>query len=106
MLQTCPDCNNDYAGRKGQRRNSLRCAACARKRQTSLQKVQQKFRRALKSGLAAKSGCQICGSEKSEAHHDDYAAPLAVRWLCRAHHLQHHVKFGPGLNAFLKETSA
>jgi len=41
----------------------------------------------------------VCGAEKSDAHHDDYAAPLAVRWLCRTHHFQHHAKFGGGKNA-------
>jgi len=34
--------------------------------------------------------CEICGCEKSEAHHDDYSRPLDVRWLCRVHHLMHH----------------
>jgi hypothetical protein len=43
--------------------------------------------------------CEVCGRSYSIAHHDDYAAPLAVRWLCRAHHRQHHLKFGPGENA-------
>jgi len=57
-------------------------------------------------GIVIKLSCEICGSEKSEAHHDDYAAPLDVRWLCRAHHRQHHVQHGPGLNAFSEETSA
>ena len=35
--------------------------------------------------------CEVCGA-RAEAHHDDYSQPLAVRWLCRKHHLQHHVK--------------
>ena len=53
--------------------------------------------------------CEICskaGRWHIHAHHDDYAAPLDVRWLCRSHHKQHHDKFGPGKNAFIAELSA
>ena len=34
--------------------------------------------------------CEICGSLKTEAHHDDYDKPLEVRWLCRIHHMRYH----------------
>ena len=34
--------------------------------------------------------CEICGKEKTEAHHDDYDKPLEVRWLCRSHHAITH----------------
>lgn len=44
----------------------------------------------LRRGLIHKQPCEICGAEKAEAHHDDYLRPLAVRWLCRAHHRQVH----------------
>lgn len=37
-------------------------------------------------------------SEKVHAHHDDYAKPLDVRWLCVKHHTIHHRNNGPGLN--------
>lgn len=56
---------------------------------------------AIASGKLTRLPCETCGSRRYvEAHHDDYAKPLAVRWLCKSHHRQHHVKFGPGLNAF------
>lgn len=48
--------------------------------------------RAIKSGKLTKGACEICGSEKVEAHHDDYYKPLEVRWLCRKHHLELHGK--------------
>lgn len=42
--------------------------------------------RALKSGELVRTGCEVCGEPKVDAHHDDYRFPLAVRWLCRRHH--------------------
>lgn len=42
--------------------------------------------------------CEVCGSKKTVAHHDDYLKPLNVRWLCQAHHKQWHAKHGPGKN--------
>ena len=41
--------------------------------------------RALLRGDLSKEPCEVCGN-RSEAHHDDYSKPLAVRWLCRRHH--------------------
>jgi hypothetical protein len=45
---------------------------------------------ALKSGTLKRQPCQICGAEKSHAHHDDYSKPLAVEWLCHQHHMERH----------------
>jgi len=45
--------------------------------------------------------CEVCGTEiRIHAHHDDYALPLVVRWLCAAHHSQWHKKYGEGKNPF------
>jgi len=41
-------------------------------------------------GKVDKLPCEVCGIEKTEAHHDDYTKPLDVRWLCRKHHVEHH----------------
>ena len=48
------------------------------------------LRSALNRGLITKQPCEICGTEDSEAHHDDHAKALDVRWLCRAHHKALH----------------
>lgn len=47
-------------------------------------------KRALVSGRLVRMNCEACGSMKSEAHHDDYSQPFAVRWLCRPHHRAAH----------------
>jgi len=49
-------------------------------------------RRAIISGRLQRAPCEVCGSSKVDAHHDDYSMPLAVRWLCRTHHVEHHAK--------------
>lgn len=54
---------------------------------------------AIKIGKIVRQPCEECGAEKAEAHHDDYAKPLEVRWLCRSHHTQWHIKHGEALNA-------
>lgn len=44
--------------------------------------------------------CSNCsGTERVEAHHDDYEFPLEVRWLCRWCHRAWHRVHGQGRNA-------
>ena len=48
-----------------------------------------------------KEPCEVCGTDTAiHAHHDDYAKPLNVRWLCSAHHSQWHAENGEALNPF------
>ena len=37
--------------------------------------------------------CEVCGAQKSQAHHSDYSKPLQVRWLCFVHHRAEHGQF-------------
>jgi len=46
--------------------------------------------KALRAGTLAKQQCSVCGSTKSESHHEDYTQPLEVIWFCRQHHSAHH----------------
>lgn len=48
--------------------------------------------RAIRAGRITRDACETCGSPDTEAHHDDYAKPLSVRWLCRKHHRELHAK--------------
>ena len=45
---------------------------------------------ALNSGKLKKLPCIVCGSLKSQAHHEDYSKPLEVIWLCALHHKRLH----------------
>lgn len=47
---------------------------------------------AIESGKLVRQPCEKCGSEPTEAHHDDYSKPLDVRWLCKPCHGQEHRK--------------
>jgi hypothetical protein len=45
---------------------------------------------AIANGSLTRQPCEVCGAARVDAHHDDYDRPLAVRWLCRGHHLKLH----------------
>ena len=45
---------------------------------------------AVSRGLITRQPCEVCGAEQTDAHHDDYSRPMAVRWLCRQHHKDAH----------------
>ena len=44
-----------------------------------------------RSGSVKRMPCEICGSKKSEGHHEDYSKPLDVVWLCSRHHCDRHI---------------
>ena len=48
------------------------------------------LRYAIRLGLLKQRPCAICGSVKSQGHHEDYSKPLEVIWLCQLHHSEKH----------------
>ena len=50
--------------------------------------------------LIKKYACESCSSTETltHGHHDDYAYPLTVRWLCAKCHVAWHRENGHGLN--------
>ena len=54
--------------------------------------ARHKLHMAVKNGKVKKQPCEVCGSDESEAHHIEYEKPLEVKWLCRKHHHETHMK--------------
>lgn len=48
---------------------------------------------AVRDGRLVRLPCDVCGSQKVQAHHADYSKPLDVRWLCFVHHRMEHGQF-------------
>jgi hypothetical protein len=46
--------------------------------------------RAIVDGRLVRQPCEVCGDQKSHAHHEDYSKPLDVMWLCHKHHIALH----------------
>ena len=70
-----------------------------RERNPNKYKAHGKIAYAIKTGDLVSMPCEVCKStENLHAHHDDYAKPLNIRWLCSAHHSQWHAENGEGLN--------
>jgi len=36
--------------------------------------------------------CSVCGCSRVHGHHEDYAKPKEVIWLCPLHHKQRHIE--------------
>lgn len=53
-------------------------------------KARLTVRVAVYQGRLKKGTCEVCGSSKTEGHHEDYSKPLDVRWFCRLHHVAVH----------------
>lgn len=45
---------------------------------------------ALRAGKIERRPCEMCGNRRAHAHHEDYAKPLEVTWLCARHHREVH----------------
>jgi hypothetical protein len=65
---------------------------------TAQNRAKARVANALKRGLLARGECE-CADEfcsgKIHGHHEDYARPLRVRWLCAFHHRVAHKAIGP-----------
>lgn len=53
-------------------------------------KARRLLNNAIQSGRIKRQSCEICGEQRTHAHHDNYRKPYDVRWLCIRHHAEHH----------------
>ena len=87
-----------YVNKAGLAGRQSRCKPCFRRQLVATEDYRKKHnarnavRLALKSGrMARPAACSAClTSTFVHGHHDDYAKPLDVRWLCKACHEEHH----------------
>jgi hypothetical protein len=99
-LCTKKDVRANYAARREQYRDYDRARYKMPGRREAIEKstnkdplkvwVRKATHSALNWGLLVRRPCEVCGDEKSDAHHPDYTKPLEVRWLCRLHHMHAH----------------
>ena len=87
-----------YAKTEAGKRARIRGTRAYRLKYPAKTKARNMVGNAVRDGKLFREPCGDCGAEKAHAHHDDYAKPLNVRWLCPAHHREWHKENGPGVN--------
>ena len=76
--------------------------AAYRDRNPAKSKAHAVVSRQIRAGNLFSEPCETCGETSNVvAHHDDYAKPLNVRWLCPPCHFEWHKENGEGLNGDL-----
>jgi transposase len=103
----CPKCGTPRSIRKnghygGKQRYKPYCIKCENRRlripkrrwnanNKEKRRAQKEVEKAIRRGTMIAQPCARCGSVKHvHAHHEDYASPLDVMWLCSYHHFQRH----------------
>jgi hypothetical protein len=72
-----------------------------RKNNPRIVKYRIYVRKLILAGTLVKQPCEVCGNVMTDGHHDDYAKPEKVRWLCRKHHRQWHQQYTPKNKKYL-----
>jgi hypothetical protein len=78
--------------------NNMRYRRRQKDRWPERESARRAVRLAIRAGTLVREPCEKCGASKVHGHHDDYAKPLGVRWLCRTHHDEHHRIAGDKVN--------
>lgn len=78
-----------YASDRGKEIKN-KCSAGYRNRKRAYMKVWKLTENALLRGALKRQPCEVCGLERTHAHHVNYNEPLNVMWLCAIHHIEWH----------------
>lgn len=86
------DCTRTWQGKRRKVCLSRQAAAVRRWKRQNPDKVRahRRVAKAKKRGMLKPQPCEVCGARPTQAHHGDYARPLAVTWLCPRHHADRH----------------
>ena len=101
VYSSCKQCANRRTSQwgKANRTKTNRASRDWKARHPRRVKAQGIAWRAILVGVLVREPCEVCGTTHDvNAHHDDYAKPLEVRWLCRPHHAVWHAANGEGRN--------
>ena len=74
-------------------RTPERKAYNAKRRRSTKHLARKALNNAVCAGTIKRGSCEDCGAERTQGHHEDYAKPLEVCWLCSACHGRRHRKF-------------
>lgn len=94
--KTCTRCQIGYKGHH----SAMFCPPCQtlqlaerRARPEYIQKNASRAitRKAIRKGELKRQPCEACDRLDTEAHHEDYARPLEIVWLCSKCHADRHV---------------
>lgn len=102
MLPHRVEARADYAKTEAGKVSIKRSSVRWRKNNPVKRLANNAVNNAIRGGLLHKpNSCECCGNSSNiiHGHHDDYAYPLNVRWLCPACHMRWHRSNGPGKNA-------
>lgn len=93
----CKECRRNYNARYNStpQARAMYLRLNKERKRTETEKIKNKARKsvynAIRRGALVRQPCEVCGSEKVEAHHTDYSEPRKIRWLCRLHHKAVHL---------------
>lgn len=79
----CRSCQNEYARSY---RYKYKMLSIEQKTKANARSYANTYQRRGKIDISL---CVVCGSQ-AEKHHEDYSKPLAIVWLCRTCHMNHH----------------